>query len=307
MWSVFSCFLALLLSFTFLFSPVAVYGASGVPTILSYQGRLANSSGDLLGGSGTTYYFKFSIWDNATVGSGTRLWPIGVPATTTSTVRQGVFTVNIGDTANSYPDVLDYNFNSSSDIYLQVEVSSDNNSSQTLSPRQRISASAFARLSSAVSGSTTPSSFGTTTPFGTSVVSVEATSTNTTALSLRSVLNQIANIFQVQSSTGANLLFVNSTGGFFASSTLQATGAARFFSTLRADDTITAAGGLTASGLASLANASSTLLSVTGTAYFGGTATSTFGSDGTLTLASALGASSGGTGWGTITANKERW
>ncbi|MDP3935370.1 MAG: hypothetical protein Q8Q46_04105, partial [Candidatus Giovannonibacteria bacterium] len=205
--------------------------ASGTPSIISYQGRLADSSGNLLPTSGTsaTYYFKFSIWDNATVGSGSKLWPLAVPATTTATVRQGVFNVNIGDVANSYPDLLNFDFNTASDIYLQVEVSADNNSSQTLSPRQRISASAFSRLASAVSGSTTPSSFGTTTPIGNSVVTIEATSTNAILLSLRAALTQVANLFQIQDSNGTNLFFANNSGGLFASSTFQVTGATTLY------------------------------------------------------------------------------
>lgn len=48
-------------------------------------------------------------------------------------------------------------------------------------------------------------------------------------------------------------------------------------------------------GLASFANASTSLLSVTNKLYVGGTATSTFDSAGVLTLASALGIASGGT------------
>jgi len=59
-----------------------------------------------LGGAGTTYYFKFSIWDSPTVGAGNRIWPLTVAATSTASVKQGVFTVNIGDTANGYPDAL---------------------------------------------------------------------------------------------------------------------------------------------------------------------------------------------------------
>src|SRR3989344_3462907 len=83
---------ALLASFVMLaiiFPAINLKAASGTPAIISYQGRLADSSDNLLGGSGTTYYFKFSIWNNATVGSGNKLWPPGTPGTTTATVKQG--------------------------------------------------------------------------------------------------------------------------------------------------------------------------------------------------------------------------
>src|SRR3990167_7188329 len=124
-------FVLLAVAFVFIFFASNISKAAlGVPTIISYQGRLSNADGNLLptSGSSATYYFKFSIWDNTTVGFGNRLWPTNIPATTTATVKQGVFNVNIGDTANGYLDSLNFNFNTSSDIYLQVEVSSDNNS-----------------------------------------------------------------------------------------------------------------------------------------------------------------------------------
>ncbi len=54
--------------------------------------------------------------------------------------------------------------------------------------------------------------------------------------------------------------------------------------------------GSTITGLTSFANASTTLFSAYGPAYFGATATSTFGADGSLTLASALTVANGGTG-----------
>jgi len=206
--------------------------AAGVPTIISYQGRLTDSSNNLLGGSGTTFYFKFSIWDNATVGSGARQWPTALPGTVTTTVRDGIFNVDIGDTAGSYPDVLDYDFNTLQDIFLQVEVSSDNVTFQTLAPRQRIAASAFSELAGAVSGASRPSSFGTTTPLGDSVVTIEATSTIAVPLSIRSSLGQIANILQVQNSLGTNLFSINSSGGLFASSTLQVTGDTNLYGNL---------------------------------------------------------------------------
>jgi hypothetical protein len=152
--------LTILVTFTSLFPQAAVLAASGTPKIISYQGRLYDASGNLLGGSGTSYYFKFSIWNNPTVGSGTKLWPTSAPGVTTSTVREGVFNVNLGDTANGYPDALDYDFNTNRDIYLQVEVSSNNVTFETLAPRQRIGSASFAELAGAVSGTSTPSSFG---------------------------------------------------------------------------------------------------------------------------------------------------
>jgi len=188
----------------FLFLGVYVYAAAGTPSIFSYQGRLANSSGDLLGSSsGTTYYFKFSIWDNATVDSGTRLWPSSIPATTTATVRSGVFNVNI--------EVSDYNFNTNKDIYLQVEVSSDNISSETLSPRQRISSAVFAQIAGAVSG-TGQSSFGTTTPFSGAVVTMEATSTIAIPLVIRGFLNQVEDLFRIVTNTGTSLSTFTASG-----------------------------------------------------------------------------------------------
>ncbi|MDO8604336.1 MAG: hypothetical protein Q7K40_02980, partial [bacterium] len=244
-------FLKTLLVASLVFSSVFSIGAeaaTGTPSIMSYQGRLADSNGDLLGGTGTTYYFKFSIWNLSTggVAATNRLWPTSAPTSVGLTVRQGVFVANIGDTANGFPDTLDYNFNTSSDVYLQVEVSSDNSTFQTLSPRQRISATPFAKLSAAVSGSSTPSSFGTTNPFGTSVVSIEATSTSATALSLRAALSQIANLFQIQDSTGANLLSVNATGGLFASSTLGVTGTTNLYSALNVSGLTTLNGSIDA-------------------------------------------------------------
>jgi len=228
-----------------------VFAARGVPAILNYQGRLADSSGDLLGGSGTTYYFKFSIWNNATVGSGTRVWPSSAPTATSANVREGVFNVAIGDTANGYPDSLDYDFSQNDTVYLQVEASSDNSTFETLTPRQLISASAFARVSGQVSG-TGQSSFGTTTSFGNSVVSIEATSSSATALSVRGNSSQTASIFDVENYLGTSLFYISSSGGVFASSTFQATGDSTFYGSLTVTGlaTSTFSGGVSSVGLA---------------------------------------------------------
>src|SRR5438105_1137651 len=67
--------------------PVA-QAAAGVPKIISYQGRLTDNTGALLGGAGTNYDFKFSIWDNSDITLGTKLWPTtgGSPHTVTLNV-----------------------------------------------------------------------------------------------------------------------------------------------------------------------------------------------------------------------------
>ena len=134
--------------------PNAASAASGVPDIISYQGRLTNSSGQLLGGSGTTYYFRFSIWDSPTVATGSKLWPSSNPGSSPLTVSDGVFNVNIGDTANGYPDALTYNFQDNSAVYLQIEVSADNQTFETLGPRQRITSSGGAINAQTLAGLT---------------------------------------------------------------------------------------------------------------------------------------------------------
>ena len=134
--------------------PFTVFSATGSPKIFSYQGRLTNSSGILLGGAGTNYYFRFSLWDNAGVGSGNKLWPAATPGVTTLSVVDGVFNAAIGDTTNGYPDALTYNFQDNSQTYLQVEVSTDGLSFETLGPRQAVNSSGFAINANTVSGLT---------------------------------------------------------------------------------------------------------------------------------------------------------
>ena len=201
--------------FVFFFSSFIIASAvTGVPTIMSYQGRLADASGNLVGSSsGTTYYFKFSVWDMPTGGTASpnRLWPVSDPGVFTTTVRQGVFNVNIGDTASSYPDVLDYNFNTNKNIYLQIEVSSNGSSFETLSPRQRISAVPFAQLSGAVSG-TGQSSFGTTTPASNTIVTIQSTTTSSIPLLIRAAASQVADLFKIQDSSLNTLFTVNASG-----------------------------------------------------------------------------------------------
>ncbi|MCH8244539.1 hypothetical protein IIB97_01470, partial [Patescibacteria group bacterium] len=135
-----------------------------MPEILNHQGRLLNSSGDLLGGDGTNFCLRFSIWDVST--SGTRnpnqVWPsaFAVPSTMTVNVKDGVFNVGIGDTGAG-GDTLDFNFQDNDEVYLNIEVANSSGGScagvssfETLDPKQRIVAAGYAINASTVGGFT---------------------------------------------------------------------------------------------------------------------------------------------------------
>ncbi len=205
--SVFTYILLFVFSTTISFSNIQA--AQGVPTVLSYQGKLTDSGGNPLGGGGTNYYFKFSIWDNPTPGSGTKLWPSTSPTATQLTVRQGTFSVDIGD--DTYPDALNYNFNTNSKIYLQVEVSGDGITYETLAPRSAISSSAFSQVANSING-TADSSFGTTTPFANTLISALSTAVNKAVMTIKGAVGQVANLFNILDSNN-NSLFTVTAGG----------------------------------------------------------------------------------------------
>lgn len=148
----------LLVACLFSFVP-HVFAAPGVPKIINYQGRLLDSGGVLLGGAGTEFCFRFSFYDDPTPGSGTKLWPSGSPSVMTIDVQNGIFSAGIGDT-NIGGDTLDYNFQDTDTIYLNVEVATQvggscaggDESFETLSPRHRILASGYAINAGAVGG-----------------------------------------------------------------------------------------------------------------------------------------------------------
>jgi len=129
--------------------PEKAKAAEGVSSILSYQGRLTDSSGNPLGGTGTNYCFRFSIYDDATVGPPDNpLWPSGTPSDNIVNVADGVFNVGIGEVDDLSTST--FNFASNTTVYLNVEVATSSGAVcgpyDNLAPRQRIDAVAYARV-----------------------------------------------------------------------------------------------------------------------------------------------------------------
>lgn len=122
--------------------PEETRAAAGIASVLSYEGRLMDASGNPLGGTGTAYCFRFSIYDAPT--GGTKLWPAGTPNTTMATSTDGVFSALIGQA-----DSLTFNFYDNDTVYLNVDVNTTattcGGSWESLSPRQRIAATGYAQ------------------------------------------------------------------------------------------------------------------------------------------------------------------
>ncbi|MCK6553906.1 tail fiber domain-containing protein [Candidatus Binatia bacterium] len=117
--------------------------------ILAYQGRLTDPAGAILVGN---YFVRFSIYTDDTVGApDLKLWPTGTPSAMPVTVTNGVFNVGIGDTAGN-GDALTLDFESNSAYYLQVEVSSNGSTFETLTPRQRLDVASYAVNADTVDG-----------------------------------------------------------------------------------------------------------------------------------------------------------
>lgn len=115
---------------------------AGVSNYLSYQGRLTDTSGNPLGGTGTNYCFSFSIFDASSGGS--KVWPLTATTTSILSVANGVFNASVGD-------VSTVNFSTNDTLYFNVNVATQVAGTcagvvwEELSPRQKIDSVTFAR------------------------------------------------------------------------------------------------------------------------------------------------------------------
>lgn len=298
--------------------PSRGHAATGVPRIINNQGRLMNSSGTLLGGAGTDYCFKFSLYDNATVGAGSKMWPTAAPSTMTVVVKNGVYNVGIGDTVAG-GDTLDFNFEDTDGAFLNVEVATKVGATcapgdgaetfETLSPRQRLYASGYAINAATVGGYlASPSATGNQIPvlngghlyLGGTNPFINATSTNALTFQGGGILGDIQFFSSANKITAAgNATFAGSVTAASANFTtatatdLAVTGIASTsnliisngFTFKNVTGILKATAGVVAAALVDLANDVTGILGIIN----GGTGTSTAPSYGRLLVGNAVG------------------
>ena len=125
--------------------------AEGIAQTVNYQARLMNSSGINVGDG--TYSMKISVYSQASGGSS--LWsasttnglPAGTPANIDVEVKNGLFSILLGDISNdqvAFPEGL---FNNES-LYLGITVGADSE----MTPRKRLSAVPYAYNSQTLQG-----------------------------------------------------------------------------------------------------------------------------------------------------------
>lgn len=136
----------MVLFFTVLIATFAYFNianAATSPSIITYQGKLLNNGVAVT----TTLDIKYILYDDPSAGTalysaaGTTSTPLAV----STTVRDGFFTIDLGDTGTNSMDPAIFKNNSA--VYLKVIVGSE-----TLSPRKRITASPYSLNSKYLDG-----------------------------------------------------------------------------------------------------------------------------------------------------------
>ena len=134
-----------------LFSIPAAQAAEGISHTINYQGKLMNSTGNLVADG--DYDIKFVVYDSAT--GNNQLWsasttnglPTGTSSTVSVAVTSGLFSILLGDTSDNqvaFPNSL---FNNDT-LYLGVTIGADSE----MTPRKRLSAVPYAYNSEMLQG-----------------------------------------------------------------------------------------------------------------------------------------------------------
>jgi len=122
----------LAMALVFLIILMSVSAWAVMPTVLSYQGKLTDTSGVPVPDG--TYQMRFFFYDDIT--AGTELWQ----EQQNVSVADGVYSVHLGYTT-AFPATF---FVDNDDLYLEVRIYNSSTSSwETLSPRQQVVCSAF--------------------------------------------------------------------------------------------------------------------------------------------------------------------
>jgi hypothetical protein len=225
--------------------------AIGINRQINYQGRLMSAGGSSV--SDGVYAMTFRFYGQAS--GGTQLWsasttnglPTGTPVSIPVSVKNGLFTVILGDTsAGQVPLDIDWNQNQ---LYLGVKIGAD----AEMAPRKRLTAVPWAFNAEMLQGQHASSS-------------VSATGGNLFAL------NQAANN---AASATRTALYVESKGTSNALDYLirLSNGTADVFKVNRQGN-VSAAGTMNVIGKSTLANVSSTGASISGNLWVSGTASS---------------------------------
>ncbi|MFA6428513.1 MAG: right-handed parallel beta-helix repeat-containing protein, partial [Candidatus Buchananbacteria bacterium] len=142
-------FLVVILLSQFFDNSKFAQAAVGVPRLLNYQGKVANSAGTAV--TDGNYNFRFRLY---TVSSGgTAVWTERWTSTSTAvTLNHGIFSVNLGNIAT----LANVDF-SQDTYYLQVDFDSDSNGSwdESFSPRKQITSAVYAFNANIVTGTAT--------------------------------------------------------------------------------------------------------------------------------------------------------
>ena len=144
------------LGFSHLISPAL---AVAPPTFFSYQGRILDDAGAPIADATASIIFR--IYDGPDTGSDTCLWSnssasCATATAATITLTDGLFSENLGDTADGYAAINESVFAYNDTLYLAVTINSE-----ALTPLKRITSQGFAINSSLLDGFDSSSSGGT--------------------------------------------------------------------------------------------------------------------------------------------------